>query len=505
MPSLMPSVFTPSLMACLPAVVVVVGALGGCPAPNECTSSDDCSFSQVCTSNTCGPAPGTGSVGGGGVGGGGGGGGGGGDDGGGARVVTVNGPLVSFQAGNLSALAARAGQPAGSFLVGIYEPGETGRDEVRFFDPVRGILPERADQGSGINFLNEAFVGSGDFGGACNFDHASVQRGYRVDGGDEQWLGCKAAGLLQFRSASLDQLVEAPRGLGADLLVAFDDDPANTNILQRRMYAARGDAALYVEQRVEREPDVGARTYDTVNVAFGEIAGLFKIADEDAARDINDLVVVFDRAYPGNGDKPALVPIERLRSSQAWTLVPTLWRVLPLPDDTHAVRIADGSVLQPKTLELGEGEEAEVNLEVFLPTQRKVLFGRLEFQMLQVEAFSELSSGFDPLLFDRGGLVNAVPAADQRILLVDVPGGDNQVFYVLNNQQVGWRLPLRATRQELSRNSDVRFTNDFNEGDSAGRAVGLLSIAGDGDEAWVGMAVPGGVGQDQLIRLKFDQ
>jgi hypothetical protein len=295
-------------------------------------------------------------------------------------------------------------------------------------------------------------------------------------------------------------------GDGADLFVRLTQRDAQTReILERRVFARRGAAALVIEQiRDARTISPGAsRDRDTITgVTFGKIAGLTLVAETDDAT-YGDIVLVFDRAYPGASGKPALVPLERqntIGDANTWKLASAPWRVLQLPDDTHAVRVHGELVTDPDQLTLN-GDDAEVvNLEVYLPTQGRVAVGRLETEMAtRTGAFNVDASGFAPLVFEAGGDVpSTVPPATDRVLLVDVPSVANSVFYVITNSAYGWRLTLPQTTNDGGDLANQVLRAGFND-DASDRPAAALAVPGVSDAVWLSFTQP----SDELHKVSF--
>lgn len=473
----------------LSAFALVVLAASGCPPIDApCTVDDDCAFGRICVEGSCGIANSDGGSGSRRIGGG---------RGGVPPVVNVPGPISMFQPGSIGALGVVAQQPAGTALLGIYEPGSGPgrRDQVLFFNVASGELPQRPELGDGVDFRDKV-----NFGEDCNLDHASVERGFRFDGEDEVWFSCKEIGLVQARGSDFQNFITPMPGVeGADHVVAFGADPIDPQILQRRMFARRGSSSLRILRAEQGQDAATVRDFDALDarLRFGEIVGLFKIAEMDPNRDLGDLVLVFDRASPLADNKPALVPIERPFAGNTRTWVPARlpWRVIRLPEPTHAVRI--GAVPDPRNLVLGD-DNVIVNLTVFLPTIGQVAFGRLERTILeQGGTFTPGDFGFRSLRIDRqGGLPLAVPPSRDRILIADVPGVPDTVFYVMTRDLIGWRLPLHRTVED-DFTDDVRGANIDRSGEST--AVGLIPFP-SADQAWI--AYTGAV--DQILRVTFN-
>jgi hypothetical protein len=350
-----------------------------------------------------------------------------------------------------------------------------------------------------VDFRNAANFGAT----GCNLDHASVERGFRADGGDEVWFSCNTTGLMQARAANDFQnfLTPVANATGADHVVAFGADPLEPRILQRRMFARRGDSKLFIQRAEQGQDAATGRDFDTISAAvtFGEIAGLFKISEMNQDADLGDVVVVFDRASPLADGKPALVPIERpfAGTSTEWIPAREPWAVVTLPDATHAVRL--GAIPDPRNLTVGN-DATIVNLTVFLPTEGRVSFGRLERTILESDGvFSGEAFGFQDLLIDRQGTrPTAVPPSEDRVLITDIPGVAGGVFYMLTSEPIGWRLRLHQTDSDNFSN-DVRGAVINRSGPTT--AVGMIPFTTP-DEAWVAFI---GGGTNELHRVKFDQ
>jgi hypothetical protein len=390
-----------------------------------------------------------------------------------------------------------AAQPDGTVLVGLYEEGT--RDEVIFFNPATGALPRTNIRGSGFNFVGAPLVDTG-----CQFDHASVQTGYGVDGIDELWLACAGPKrVLQVRSPSLEQQIVPAAGAGADFVIALGADAIDTNVKGRRVYAARGGDTLYVERHAQSDNVESIRELDDTP-AFGAIAGLTLVATDNAAAGYGDLVAVFDREWPETGE-PALVIVERQSQhgdTQAWDIYTGAGHrhVLELPATTHAVRL--GAIADPQALQIDNTLADTVNLEVYEPVAGKVEFGRYETAITAGVPFTSATAGnFNPILLTRAPLPTQTPPASDRILLL--PAGSDAVFYVLTNKQVGWRVPLHRRRAD-SRDNDLQITT-FTNANPQGLPIGMVNVPGNTKAAWVGLKVTGEVGQDQLVPAVFDQ
>ncbi len=469
--------------AIVTAAVAGSSAIVGCAEP-ACTVNTDCSLAEVCTDGACVPAdidvPGGG--------GGGGGGGRGGGGGNGVQRVLVGHDVSTLQ----------PGFGVGDGLVGFYDVGTL--DALYGFDPVAGTV----DNDPLIDF-GQTSVG----GGTCNIDTVTRERGISadVDGGDELWFTCSASGLSQAQNADdLANFVVRPTGVdGADLMVRLTrPDDQTREILERRLYAHRGTGTLVIEQvRDAATISPGtARERDRLSgVTFGKIAGLTLVSETDD-RTYGDIVLVFDRAYPGAGQKPALVPIERQNTTgdaNTWAPAAAPWRVLVLPDDTHAVVVHGDLVSDPDQLTVGGVDRNVVNLEVYLPTHGRVGVGRLETEMTGTGAFDPDASGFSPLEFETGGDVPAeVPSADDRVLLLDAPGVANTVFYVLTNGAYAWRLTLPQSRNDGGDLANAVLRAGFND-DSNDRPSAALAIPGVGDALWLSFSHP----RDELHRVTF--
>jgi hypothetical protein len=258
---------------------------------------------------------------------------------------------------------------------------------------------------------------------------------------------------------------------------------------------------LIVEQVVDTGNRPTPRDRDTVVPVFGEIAMLKLITETDDA-DFGDIILVFDRAFPGAQDRPALVPIERQNldgAATTWDLAPLPWRVIELPARTHAVRVVD-QVLDPANLNNLEGEENRVNLEVYLPVEGLVLFARLETEMRR--------GGSTPLTEDTGFLAlefesssnqrpSEVPSSSDRILIEPVPGvADPTVFYVATNQACGWKLRLHRDNNDSYDNfvEAAQFVDD-----SSDRASALVTIPSVDNAVWIALK-----DEPQLHRITFD-
>jgi hypothetical protein len=398
-------------------------------------------------------------------------------------------------------LGAQVQQPAGTFLVGIYDGA--ARDEILFFDPIKGTLPELPGPGAGVLFANDV-----PQLGNCNIDNVSSENGYRDDGQAEVWFSCNGGGLYQARVADFQNNVEPVSGAaGADLIVAFNADPFNPNVSQRRVFARRGESTLIIEREEPNVVDATTnRLRDTfaAGIEFGAIADIIKIADADQNEDLGDLILVFDRASPMTDGKPALIPLERSTAGEGlvWNLPGTVrpgWEVVTLPETTHFVRIGD--IPDPLNLVIDDVDATIANLTVFEPTEARVSFGRLEEIMRSAtKTFDPVESSFNLLLLERGDRPTAIPSAEDRVFLVDVPSTPNAVFYVLSDQLLGWKMTLHRTIEDDNSN-DVRAAV-FNRGGSNNRVVGALNFGADTDEIWI--AITGG-GLDEIHRVKFDQ
>ncbi len=468
------------------SILLIVVVASSCDDP-RCPETA-CPLAQICIDGTCVVAGGPTNGGPGGTGPG--------DDTGPPAFIQVSGPISMFQPGSLGPLGRLAGQPAGTALLGMYEPG--GRDQVLFFDVATGKLPEQPGLGQGVDFIAGDTVVLGD---GCNLDHASAERGYRPDGGDEVWLSCNGRGLFRARADDDDfknQVERLPGTEGADHVLAFGADPVDPQTLQRRLFARRGTSTLYIE-RAEQGQQAGIpRRRDTIAgaVTFGAIAGLFKVTEMNPAATLGDLVIVFDRASPLAGGKPALVPLQRpfTGTITQWVLAPSPWRVVTLPDATHAVRI--GAIPDKLQLQIDANDANIVNLTVFLPTEGRVIFGRLERTMTERNGLLTPGDfGFQDLLLNRTNIPSTVPPATDRILLVDSPDGDNTVFYMMTNELVGWKLPLHGTIED-NRSNDVRGTVING---ATGVAVGMIPLTADA--AWVAYA--GDTNSDVILQVRF--
>lgn len=464
------------------AVSSVIGAsVVGCEgAAGPCDTDFDCGANFTCDDGTCTPKTG-------------GGGGGGGNEGEGEgegeappELVQLDNPVSMFIPGT------DIGDPATIALVGEYQGN--GVDQVRRFDVVTGVI----ETAPAFDFVDNS-IGEG---GGCNIDAMSIERGIDpTDLRDELWFSCQNSGLESSLTDDQRNDIAVRTGVGADLIVRFDTpELANPDIIARRMYARRGTSTLTIEQVQQdftNRPQL--RNIDDVAVDFGAIAGLFRVTETDE-ENFGDIVLVFDRAYPGADGKPALVPIERspFASTDTWIAAHTPWVVIPLPDDTHAVRV--GSIPDPNQLAINEVDQATQNLAVFLPTEGVVGFGRLESIMTtpgQSIAADGTGSGFNPLLFDTD-VPNAAPNPELRILLTDVPGAADTVFYVLRGavRSYGWKMKLH-----VGVNDD--FTNDVERArfldESRDDPNGIVTIPGVDDAAWISLK-----SDTVLERLPFD-
>jgi len=165
-----------------------------------------------------------------------------------------------------------------------------------------------------------------------------------------------------------------------------------------------------------------------------------------------------------------------------------------LPDATHAVRV--GAIPDKRLLLVDANEANLVNLSVFMPTEGRVVFSRLERTILDNNAvLTPGAFGFQDLLITRGQTPQTVPPATDRILLVDVPGADNTVFYVMNRELIGWRLPLHNSVDDNNTN-DVRGT--VINRSSVGAAVGMLPLTST--SAWVAYT-----GDNVIVQARFTQ
>jgi hypothetical protein len=232
----------------------------------------------------------------------------------------------------------------------------------------------------------------------------------------------------------------------------------------------------------------------------GLIAGLFLVTETDEVR-FGDIVLVFDRAYPGANNAPALVPLERQNLTGApttWAPADLPWRVLPLPEETHAVRVHVEDLPDPDLLSIDGTDEDRVNLEVFLPTLGRVGVGRLELEMTSGAAFDPDATGFAPLEFEVGERPSATPEADDRVLILDVPGLADTVFYVLTNGTYAWRMTLPQARNDAGPLANAvlraRFNDDFSDRPSA-----AVTIPGADDQVWLAFSQP----SDEVHRLTF--
>ncbi len=520
-----------SLMRFMPlSSALVVGLVGatGCPEPAQCRVDDDCSFGEQCLAESCFPLPG--STGGGPrpIGGGGGAVGGGNNNNNNNNnepifkdprsPVNVPGPLSAFRDDDLGVLGVVNGQPAGSYEVGIYGAND---DKILFFDPdpAADTLAQNVSAGKGIDFAAGDIVNAAPDANnrRCGFDHASVQAGYQPppDAGDELWIACqRQPRLLQVRASRVDQQLVAAAGKGADFVLALGADVDDTQVLQRRVYAARGDSALYIERNQQQDNVELPRQLDKiVGVEFGAIGGLFLLHEDieiDGRRDsFGDVIAVFDRASPRAEGKAALVVLERggiNGPSDEWHIFQPAGfdHVLVLPDETHTILL--GPVPDPQTLVVDNVQQQEVNLVVFRPTAARIEYGRYELAMGQAN-FSPFtlasSGGFDPLLLDRAGATaEELPPPGDRTLLI--PAGDDAVIYVMTNKLVGWRIPLRRTSGNSDdRQSDLRVA-DFGDAFLDGQAIGLLPSGGGEDRAaWIAVTRGPTSTTDQLVHIPF--
>ena len=375
-------------------------------------------------------------------------------------------------------------------LVGQYD-ASGNIDEVRAFDVVAGAFV--ASTPFDIDLLQTSLGGDG----RCNIDNISIEEGVDPQGADEMWWSCAipTVGLQQTLTTDFNNNVQAVSGAaGADLILRLGPDRDNTNITQRRVFAARGTATLIVEQvtqNIASRPTLKER--DDVNVIFGKIAGLSLITQTDNST-YGDIVLVFDRAYPSLSGKPALVPVERQNTeegpSDAWELARAPWRVIELPANTHAVRLVGAvPVPNPDQLNIDNTQQTAVNVEVYLPVEGRVAFARLETEMTSnTGALDPDNTGFPSLDFEpeAGDRPTAVPPVDERILIEPVPGESDTVFYVTTNAAFGWRLKLRRNSNDADFVNDVegaQFVNDFSDRPSA-----MVTIPNVSDTVWISLS-----------------
>ncbi len=465
------------MTSCLGAVgaIVVTGALAGAACEPECVDDGDCGIGNSCNAGVCVT---------GGIGNGGGGGGGEGEGEG-------EGDNQFSQVDDLDAVASMLlpssglGGPAELALVGQYDPVGI-IDIVRTFDVVAGEFVANAT--FDLDFLDASIGGNP---GRCNVDSITLERGVDPEGEDELWWSCGLTGLQQSLVDELDNLVVHPDAAGADLILRLvRPDQNDRDVTQRRVFARRGSATLIVEQVVNNVSRPTLRARDAVSVTFGQIAGLSLITETDDAT-FGDIVLVFDRAFPGAQGLPALVPIERSTTTgngKSWSLAQAPWRVIELPANTHAVRVVD-DVLDPANLsDLDAADRDRVNLEVYLPVEGKVVFARLETEMNRggATALNADDTGFQPLLFELSSSKrpSAVPSSTDRILIEPVPGVADTVFYLTTNQAFGWKLRLHRDNNDSFDNDVERalFFDEFRDRPSA-----MVTIPGVVDTVWIAL------------------
>ncbi len=378
-------------------------------------------------------------------------------------------------------------------VVGEYTAG--GVDQLRLFDLVAADFVTTTPF---IDVLNSSIGGNP---ARCNVDNVSFEPGIDPRARDDElWFSCAISGLQQVREGDLQNEIVDADSAGADLIVRLLKPDTNDNdIDERRVYAARGSDTVVVEQVNFTSTVRAARARDTfaANVRFGEIAGLFLATETDDST-IGDVVLVFDRAYPGAGGSPALVPIERPFDglNKVWTLARDPWVPLVLPAGTHAVQVGD--IPNPATLTVNEVQAAQQNLAVFVPTRGLVAFARIEAEMNDDAIVDDDSNGFNVLTIDTAFPAQAPPSTD-RILLAPVPGAPGSVFYVLrgNVRAYGWKLKLHQTNQDDFDN-DVENAQFVDE--TADDPNGLVTIPGVDSAAWISLAG----NRQQLHRILFD-
>jgi hypothetical protein len=453
-------------------------ALGGAGcAPPECVEDFDCRIGFVCAEGACVAAGGSNNNGNNN-----GGGGGDGDEGIEPELLLVGQPVSVIQ----------PGFTPDEVLLGFYTADS--EDTLRTFDVVEGRVGDIV-----VDFPLTAI-------GTCNIDTVTVEEGISLAdaGGDEQWFTC-VGGLYQAQDANdLQNFVVDSGAEGADLMLRLQQPDVTTNqVAGRRVYARRGTDSLVVEQvLVHGTAAPGTRRPRDVidGVSFGEIAGLFLVSETDDNL-FGDLILVFDRAYPGTDDKPALVPLERqnvFNEPTTWQLARPPWRVLALPEATHAVRVHTDDIGDVDQLLLGPDDEERVNLEVYLPTLGRVGVGRLELAMIAPGPFDPDTSGFAPLEFEPGDRPTATPSSRDRIILLPVPGDDRSVFYVMTNGADAWRLTLPVSTADAGELNNEVLRAQFND-EGSDRPASAVTIPGVDDQLWVAFTSP----VDQLHRVTF--
>ena len=471
-------------------VVVVVAATLGAGCGTECVDDFDCGIGNTCAGGFCEVN--------------GGGGGNGNPPPGGEGEGEGEGQLFTDIVDDLDAPVSMllpssdlGGIDPNVVVVGQYDP--VGRvDVTTTFDVVTGtFVPDLFFE---IDVLNETRLGES---GRCNVDTVTLERDVDPQGADELWWTCgiPGVGLQQTLTTDLLNDITVPGAAGADLILRLvNADALDLDIKQRRAFARRGTAGLFIEQVTNGLADrVTVRARDIVSIGFGEIAGLSLISETDDSQ-FGDIILVFDRAHPGAGGLPALVPLERqnlLGGAKAWALAQSPWRILPLPATTHAVRVV-GEVPNPADLDVDAAEQATVNLEVYLPVEGRVAFARLESEMVQLGAFNPDLTGFTVLEFEPGisDRPTAAPSSEDRILILPVPGAADTVFYVTTNEAFGWRLLLHRSNTD-NFNNNVARAEFFNQ--NTDRPTAMVTIPGDSSNVWIGVA-----GLNELHPIFFD-